>query len=65
MDERLRIGQRIKEIRTEKGITQRQLAEMTGLKQHHISRVEKGTYNTGINILANVATALGKRIDFI
>lgn len=65
MTNRERIGARIKELRTLKGMTTIQLAEMTGLKQQNISRIERGMYSTGIDILRKIADALGYEIDFI
>lgn len=65
MTDRERIGQRIEEIRTKKAMTQEQLADLCGLKQHHISRIESGKYSTGIDILGKIADALGCRIDLI
>ena len=65
MDDRLRIGELIKKIRIEKGLSQADLADLTGLKQHHVSRIEKGLYSTGVDILSSIASALGKKIDFV
>lgn len=63
--ERLRIGQRIAELRKEQGMTQTQLAERCGLQQAHIARIEAGRYSVGLDTLAQIATALGMKIDFI
>lgn len=62
---RLLIGNKIKQLREEKGLSQSQLAEMTGLKQQNIARIESGQYSTGQDILVKIATALGKRLDII
>ena len=35
-------GQRIKELRNKKGITQYQLAEMAGIDPKHMSHIETG-----------------------
>ena len=63
--ERLRIGQRIAELRKEQALTQTQLAERCGLQQAHIARIEAGRYSVGLDTLAQIATALGMKIDFI
>lgn len=63
--ERLRIGQRIAELRKEQNLTQTQLAERCGLQQAHIARIETGRYSVGLDTLAQIATALGMKIDFI
>lgn len=64
-DERLRIGRRIAEIRKEKGMTQTQLAELCGLQQAHIARIENGKYSVGLDTLAQIADAMEARIDII
>lgn len=64
-DERLRIGQRIKELRQEKGLSQRQLADMCGLQQSHIARIEAGRYSVGLDTLALIGSAIGKKIDYV
>lgn len=49
-------------LRIEKGLTQKQLAELVGTKQSSISRLENGSYNPSIEFLAKVAHALGKEV---
>lgn len=63
--ERLRIGQRIAELRKEQGMTQTQLAERCGLQQAHIARIETGRYSVGLDTLTQIATALGRTVDFV
>ena len=65
IDDRNRLGLRIKQLRKEQGLTQFQLAEKTGLKQQNLARIERGKHSTGQDILSSIATALGKRIDII
>ena len=64
-DERLRIGRRIAEVRKEHGMTQAQLAEQCGLQQAHIARIENGKFSVGLDTLAQIADALGARIEII
>lgn len=64
-DERLRIGRLIADLRKSKGWTQAQLAEHCGLQQAHIARIETGRYSVGLDTLAQIAEALGTRIDFV
>ncbi len=63
--ERKRIGQRIKDLREQAGMTQDQLGEKTGLLKFNISRIEQGKYSTGQDILSKIATALGKKLDIV
>lgn len=62
---RKRIGERIRDIRTELGMTQRDLAEKTGLQQPHIVRIEAGRYSVGLDTLQLIAEALGCKVDII
>ena len=63
MTERERIGRRIAELRELRGISQIELAEMTGIKQPNLSRIESGKYSTNIDLIAKIATALNCRIE--
>jgi transcriptional regulator with XRE-family HTH domain len=65
MDERIRIGQRIAELRKAAGLTQVQLGQKCGILGNHITRIEKGRYSVGLDTLSAIAKALGKRIDFV
>jgi DNA-binding XRE family transcriptional regulator len=63
--ERQRIGRRIAELRKEQNMTQAQLADRCGIAQAHIARIETGRYSVGLDTLAQIATALGRSIDFV
>lgn len=56
------IAREIVKTRMEKGITQKQLADMCGIQQSNISRLEKGVYNPSIQLLIKIAETLGKKI---
>ena len=62
---RARIGNRIKEIREERGIEARELARLIGIDASNLSRIENGRYSVGLDILSKIATALGKKVDFV
>lgn len=64
-NERDRIGRRIAETRKEKGLSQMQLSELTGITSKNIANIEAGKYNTEIDTLAKIAKALNCKIDFI
>lgn len=63
--ERQRIGQRIANLRKEKGMTQQGLADIVGMQRNHISRIEAGKYSVGFDTLQAIADALGGTIDII
>lgn len=65
MEERKRIGERIAEIRAVKRMTQQEVADIAELKRSNISRIESGMYNVTLDTLSKIASALGKRIDFV
>lgn len=65
MNDRERIGKRIAEIRKQKGISQAQLSELTGIAPGNIARIELGKYSTGIDLLSKIAKALNYRVDFV
>ena len=64
-EERQRIGQRISDLRKEKGMTQQGLADIVGMQRNHISRIESGKYSVGFDTLQAIAEALGGTIDII
>lgn len=53
------IGSRIREIRKEKGLTQAQLAEKSGLCRPYIVDLEAGRRNHTTKTLAAIAEACG------
>lgn len=55
------IGEIIK-IRKEKGLSQRSLADLCGVKQPVIARMENGTTTPNLSTLIKVLTPLGKTI---
>jgi transcriptional regulator with XRE-family HTH domain len=62
-----KFGYRIKELRTAKGITQEELAELSGLSRQYIGDVERGARNislVNINKIANAfKIALSRLLD--
>jgi transcriptional regulator with XRE-family HTH domain len=63
--QRQRIGQRIAEIRKEKGLTQQDLADRTGIQRNHISRIEHGRYSVGFDTLQMIAEAMGGNVEIV
>lgn len=58
MSQILNIGSKIKETRTQKNLTLKQLSEKTGLSIGFLSQVERGISNIAIDTLQDVANAL-------
>jgi transcriptional regulator with XRE-family HTH domain len=55
---RARVGRGMKRLRLLRGLSQEQLAERVGNTDKHISLVERGETNVGIDILGAVAAEL-------
>jgi len=53
-----KFGLRIKELRSAKGITQEDLAELSGLSRQYVGDVERGTRNISLVNIEKIATAL-------
>ena len=53
--------------RTSQNITQKELAERTGINQADISKLENGTRNPSINLLKRLADGMGMalKIEFV
>ena len=51
------------EARTSQNLTQKQLAEKTGIAQTEISRLENGTRNPSIKLLQRLAEGMGMVLD--
>jgi len=49
-------------LRTKKGITQKELAEKIGTKQSAIARLESGNFNPTLDFLQKTAKALGTKL---
>ena len=63
IEQDLALGQLIYDLRTEAGMTQRELAERMGTTQSVISRIEEGGgARNRIDTLARVATALDRHL---
>jgi len=59
------IGDRIKQLRTSKNMTQSDLAEIVGLTYIQVGRYEKGKSNPSADVLQKLASALDTTTDFL
>lgn len=57
-DIKIIVGRKVKAIRLEKRLTQKQLGELTGLHQNYISELENGKRNITIELLQHIAISL-------
>ena len=64
MSHREEIGSELQTLRVQKGLTVRELAESSGVHYSNIAKIENGRYNVSVDILGNVADALGYKLTF-
>ena len=63
--QRQRIGTDIAELRKQRGMTQQDLADRTGIQRNHISRIEQGRYSVGFDTLQLIAEAMGGNVEIV
>ena len=59
----IKIGERIKAARHDKGYTQENLSAITGISQPHIGHIESGKTKVGLPTLLKIANALDTTLD--
>ncbi len=59
------IQEELIKLRIEKGLNQKQLAELIGTKQSAISRLESGNYNPSVQFLSKLANAFNKEVHIV
>jgi transcriptional regulator with XRE-family HTH domain len=59
------LGKRLSELREERGLTQKQLAEKAGLSVAFLSEVENGKRNLSSGKLLHLADELGASLDYL
>ncbi len=56
---------RVRAVRSERGITQATLAERVGVSRQSINYIEQGTYAPSVALALRIAAELGTRVDEI
>ena len=64
-DIRVSLINSIIEARREKGITQKELEKLSGVKQPHIARIECGDTSPQINTVIKLLAPLGKTLKIV
>lgn len=54
----VRIGMKVRSLRTKKGWSQRMLADHAQIEQAHLARLETGQIEPGVLVLERIANAL-------
>jgi transcriptional regulator with XRE-family HTH domain len=55
-----RFGENIRDARATAGLSQAELSRRTGVQKHYISRIESGTANVTLEMVATLAMAVGE-----
>lgn len=63
MDESLVLRNRLKEARSEKGLSQAALAELVGVSRNTISSIETGQFNPTAKLALILCVALDKKFE--
>ena len=63
MDDKLILKNRLKEARTESGLSQKQLADMVGVSRNTISSIETGQFNPTAKLALILCIALDKKFE--
>ena len=63
MKAQLRVRNRLKLARVERGYTQQELANLIGVTRQTIGLIENGKYNPTLNLCLRIARALDKTLD--
>lgn len=59
----VRFGQRVRQLRTELGLSQEAFADKCGLDRTYISGIERGVRNPTLEVIAVIADGLGVRLN--
>lgn len=61
----MKISDKIKKIRKNRGLSQNQLAEIIGINTAHLSRLENDRYQPSVEVLKKLADALQVSADYL
>lgn len=59
------IGQRIREVRCNKHLTQEYIANMVGVNSTHISNIELNKVKVSLSTLVRICNAMGITVDYL
>ena len=59
------IGQRIKEVRNDRHLTQEYIADVTGVNVSHISNIETNKVKVSLTLLVQICNALDVTMDYL
>lgn len=59
------VGERVRDIREKRGLTQDKLAEAAEISKSFLSEIENDKRNVGAQVLLRIANALGASVDYL
>ncbi|GMV00208.1 MAG: hypothetical protein AMXMBFR51_29400 [Ignavibacteriota bacterium] len=59
----LRFGQKVREVRTSRGLSQEQLAELAGIHRTYIGMIERAEKNITLVTIHKIASALNVKVS--
>lgn len=59
------IGQQIAQLRSKRGLSVRQLADLCGIDYSNLSKIERGSYNASIAVINKILTALDAHLRIV
>lgn len=59
------IGEQIAQLRSKRGLSVRQLADLCGMDYSNLSKIERGTYNASIAVINKILTALDAQLTIV
>ena len=63
--DKARFGAFVAQLRKERALTQKELAERTGINQADISKLENGTRNPSLKLLKRLADGMGMDLKLV
>lgn len=63
--EQHRIGLALRELRTLRRFTQKEVAELAGTTRTTVTKIERGEYNVSIELLSRITAVLGGTVEIV
>lgn len=61
----MKLYEKIKKLRTQKGLSQAELSKKLGITPGHVTRLETGKFNPSIDVLKNIAILFEVSADYL
>lgn len=62
-EHRVRIGNRLRELREDAGLTVRELALKAGVTPANVTNIEKGRYSAGLDVLVRISSVFDASVE--